>query len=134
MAKRLGSYWILALVFLFSGATCWGQGGNSGSIEGVVKDSSGAVVANATVEISDPVSGYERKIATGSDGSFQFTNVPFNSYHTVVTATGFAAYTEDVNVRSGVPVAVPITLKIGAATTSVTVEANGGDLVENDST
>ena len=34
------------------------QLGNSGSIEGVVKDPSGAAVVNATVEIKDPVSGY----------------------------------------------------------------------------
>ncbi len=134
MLKRLGSYSILALVLLFSAVCGRAQGGNSGSIEGVVKDSSGAVVPNATVEISDPVSGYDRTTTTASDGSFRFTNVPFNSYHTVVTATGFSAYTEDANVRSAVPLSLAITLKVGAATTSVTVEANGGDLVENEST
>ena len=36
--------------------------------------------------------------------------------------------------RSSVPVNAPVTLKISASNTSVTVEANGGDLVENDST
>jgi hypothetical protein len=37
-----------------------------------------------------------------------------------------------VDVRSSVPTSVQISLKIGTAATSVTVEANGGDLVEND--
>ncbi|MGB2591983.1 MAG: TonB-dependent receptor [Candidatus Acidiferrum sp.] len=134
MGKQLGSYVILALALLFSAATSWAQSGNSGSIAGVVKDSSGAVVPNATVEISDPVSGYDRTTTTAGDGSFRFTNVPFNTYHTVITANGFAASTEDANVRSAVPVTLAIILKVGAATTSVTVEANGGDLVENDST
>ena len=36
--------------------------------------------------------------------------------------------------RSTVPTNVAIALKIGTANTSVTVEANGGDLVENEST
>ncbi len=135
MLKRLGSYSILALVLLFSAAAAWPQGGSSGSMEGVVKDSSGAVVAGATVEISYSVSGYSRTTTTGSDGAFRFTNVPFNTYHMIVSAPGFASHTEDVDVRSAVPAKVEIGLKVGsAATTTVTVEANGGDLVENEST
>jgi hypothetical protein len=135
MLKRLGKYSILALVFLFSAATSWAQGGSSGSIEGVVKDPSGAAVPNATVEISYAISGYTRTTTTGSDGSFRFTNVPFNTYHTIISAAGFASATQDVDVRSAVPASVTVTLKVGSAsTTTVTVEANGGDLVENEST
>jgi hypothetical protein len=108
------------------------QLGNSGSIEGVVKDPSGGVVANAIVELTNVVSGYTRQTNTGGDGSFRFTNVPFNPYHLVVTAAGFAPYTQDVDVRSTVPTNLLISVKIGSAATSVTVEANGGDLVEKD--
>ncbi|MGH9743570.1 MAG: TonB-dependent receptor, partial [Candidatus Acidiferrum sp.] len=134
MLKRLGIYSILGLVFLFSGVCCRAQVGNSGSVEGVVKDASGAVVANATVEIANVVSEYQRQATTAADGSFRFTNVPFNPYHMVVKASGFAPYTEDVEVRSTVPTTVQINLKVGSANTSVTVEATGGDLVENEST
>jgi hypothetical protein len=125
---------VLGLGFLFSAAPGRAQLGNSGSIEGVVKDPSGGVVANATVEIVNPVSGFRRQATTGDDGSFRFTNVPFNPYHLAVTATGFASYSHDVEVRSTVPTGLQISLKIGAAATSVTVEANGGDLVENEPT
>ena len=134
MVKRLGSYSILAIVLLFSALPGWAQIGNSGSIEGVVKDPSGGVVAGATVEITDPVSHYQRQAITGNDGAFRFTNVPFNGYHLVVNAAQFGAYTQDVEVRSTVPVAIQIGLKLGTAATSVTVEANGGDLLENEST
>jgi hypothetical protein len=136
MLTRLGwySYLLLGMVFLLASAAIYGQSGNSGSIEGAVKDPSGATVAGATVEITNPVSGYKRSATTGPDGTFRFTNVPFNPYHLVATAIGFASYTLDVDVRSAVAATVPITLKVGAAETSVTVEANGGDLVENDST
>jgi hypothetical protein len=90
------------------------------------------VVAGATVEVSYPVSGFHRETTTGSDGDFRFTNVPFNSYHLVLTAPGFASYSQDVDVRSTVPTKVLVSLKIGTAATSITVEASGADLIETD--
>jgi hypothetical protein len=134
MLKRLSicTVFVLGFVLLLTAGPANAQLGNAGSIEGVVKDSSGGVVAGAKVEISYAVSGYQREMTTGSDGAFHFTNVPFNTYHLVVTTPGFASYTQDVDVRSSVPTSVQISLKIGTAATSVTVEANGGDLVEND--
>jgi hypothetical protein len=132
MVKRWGSYSILALVLLFSAVPGRGQLGNSGSIEGRVKDSSGGVVAGAKVEITFPVTGYQRQTTTEGDGTFRFANVPFNPYHLVVTTTGFDQYTQDVEVRSTVPTSVEIALKVGAASTSITVQSNGADLIEND--
>ncbi|MHB8503296.1 MAG: carboxypeptidase regulatory-like domain-containing protein [Candidatus Acidiferrales bacterium] len=134
MSKRLGSYSILALVLVFSAAAARGQSGSSGSVEGVVKDPSGSAVADAKVEMSHSVSGFHREAITGADGGFKFTNVPFNPYHLVVTAAQFESYTQDVDVRSTVPVTLQIELKIGAASMSVTVTENGGDLIETQST
>jgi hypothetical protein len=108
--------------------------GNSGSINGTVVDPTGAVVAKATVEIRNPVSGLDRSTTTDASGKFEFTNIPFNPYHLVVTAEGFAATVQDVEPRSAVPVSVAIKLKVSGATTQVTVEAEGGDLIENDPT
>ena len=125
---------VLGLSFLFLATPGRAQVGNSGSIEGVVKDQSGSAVGNASVEVMNPVSGFHRETTTDSDGAFRFTNVPFNPYHMVASAPGFAKYTQDVDVRSTVPISTQITLKIGAAEANVTVEANGGDLIENDST
>jgi len=59
--------------------------------------------------------------------------VPFNPYHLSVTAKGFESYAQDVEIRSAVPLSVPITLKVEGASSTVTVEG-GGDLLENDST
>ena len=122
-----------ANLFFFS-FLAFAQVGNSGSIEGVVKDQSGGIVANATVEISNPVSGFKRQTVTAADGSFRFTNVPFNPYHLVITAAGFNSYTQDVEVRSTVPTSLQVGMKLGTEVQSVKVEATGGDLVENDST
>ena len=129
-----GAFLVLSLSILFCGTRVVAQSGNSGSIEGTVKDPSGASVANAMVEISNPVTGLKRSTVAGPDGTFRFTNLPFNPYHMVVTADGFESFTRDVEVRSTVPTSAQVTLKIGEAATSVTVEANGGDLVETEST
>lgn len=108
------------------------QIGNSGSIAGAVKDQSGATITNATVEITNVVSSYTRTTATSGDGRFRFTNVPFNPYYMTVTAKGFAVFEQDVEVRSVVPTNVEVGLKLRTEVTSVTVEAKGEDLVEND--
>jgi len=110
------------------------QVGNSGSIEGVIKDQSGAVVPGAVVQIANPVSGYSRTATTDANGAFRFTNVPFNPYHLSVNADKFGAYSQDAEVRSGVPVRVEISLKIGSAATTVNVTETSGDLLENDPT
>ena len=111
-----------------------GQVGNSGSIEGTVKDPTGGAVPGATVEISYGVSGFVRTTTTGADGTFRFINVPFNPYHMTVTASGFASYTQDVDVRSAVATNVQVALKLGTEATIVNVTENGGDLIENEST
>jgi hypothetical protein len=108
--------------------------GNFGSINGTVVDPTGAVVPKATVEIRNPVSGFDRSTTTDSSGKFTFTNIPFNNYHLTVTAEGFAAAVQDVEPRSAVPVSVAIKLNVAGSTTAVTVEAKGEDLLENDPT
>jgi hypothetical protein len=108
--------------------------GNSGSVNGIVLDPTGAVVAGAKVEIRNPVSGFDRSTTTDSAGQFAFTNIPFNPYHLTVMAAGFLEHAQDVEPRSSVPVSLSVKLQVAGSTTAVTVEAEGGDLVENDPT
>src|SRR4051812_39182664 len=123
----------LLMLFLVLSAAAHAQSGSSTSITGTVVDSSGAVVTNATVEVRNPVSGFVRNAVTDAAGKFVVPNVPFNPYHMTVTGPGFAPYSGDVDVRSTVPVNVNIALKVGGSAESVTVEANGGDLIETTS-
>jgi hypothetical protein len=101
----------------------------AGTVRGTVLDPSGAVVRGAVVEIQNPVSQYVRQTVTSDQGKFEFDNVPYNNYHTSVTATGFDGNEQDVNVRSPVPTDMKFTLQLGTQTSSVTVTA-GADLVE----
>lgn len=107
--------------------------GNAANVTGTVTDPSGGLVANATVTIHNPVSGFERTITTDTSGNFTIPNIPFNPYHMTVNAAGFAPYAQDIEVRSSVPLDVKISLQLAGASTTVTVEA-GNDLIETDST
>lgn len=124
----------LVTIFLALSVVAHAQSGSSTSITGTVVDPSGAVVTNATVEVRNPVSGFSRNAVTDTAGKFVVPNVPFNPYHVTVTGQGFAPYSGDVDVRSSVPVNLNIALKVGGSAESVTVEANGGDLIETTST
>jgi Carboxypeptidase regulatory-like domain len=104
--------------------------GNAGAVRGTVLDPSGAAVAGATVEIQNPVSHFTATTKTDNQGHFELLNVQYNNYHLTVTAPGFQSGVADINVRSPLPVVANLTLKVGAATESVNVTAEAGDLVE----
>jgi len=106
--------------------------GNSGSVNGVVTDTTGAVIPGVAVTIVNEVSGLNRKTVTDSAGRYQFPNLPLNPYHVSYTLSGFAPFSQDVNVRSFVPTVANAALTVGASSTVVNVDA--GDLLENDTT
>ena len=131
--KLLFAVFVIVLLVALVPAANAQSGGSSSSVSGTVVDPSGAVVPNATVEIRNPVSAFFRTVTTDSAGKFTIPNVPFNPYHLTVTAQGFAAYSQDTDVRSLVPVSLKISLTVGASSETVTVEAAGEDLLENTS-
>ena len=108
------------------------SGGSSGTITGTVTDATGAVVPGASVSVVNAVSGLSRTTITDAAGHFQLPNIPQNPYHMTVTLTGFAPFSQDVSVRSFVPVVANAVLQVGTSSTVVNVDA--GDLLEGDST
>ena len=135
MIRSLPKSFVFVLLCLFifaiSGAV---HAQNSAPISGTVTDPTGAVVPKTIVEIHNPVSGYDRTTATDNSGNFAFANVPFNTYHLTASLAGFAPFAQDVDVRSSVPLNLKISLSLAGATSNVTVEAAGDDLVETTST
>jgi len=130
--KSLWAVFVVVSCFVLSLAVQAQSGGSSTSVSGTVVDPSGAVVPNAVVELRNPVSAFERTVITDSAGRFTIPNVPFNPYHLTVTAQGFASYSQDIDVRSVVPVTLKVSLRVGGSSETVTVEAGGEDLLEND--
>src|SRR6266699_2642529 len=123
----------LALITLVSvlSFSALAQSLTAGTVTGTVSDPNNAVVPNATVTIENAVTGFKRTVNTESDGSFKFIGVPQNTYSLTVTAAGFTAAKQTLNVRTSVPIALTIPLSVGAATESVTVTSVGSDVLEN---
>ncbi len=132
LAQRALFATLLISLFLNLPAIYAQAGGNSGTINGTVADATGAVIANATVAIQNPVSGYSRQTHTDGSGHYQFTNLPLNPYHLIISAASFATASQDTDVRSSVPITLTAVLKPGESSTVVEVTTNGGELIEND--
>jgi len=90
LSRRLSILWI-ALALGFSGIGASAQSVASGTIEGAVVDSSGGVVVGTTVEITNPLTGFQQTAVTDAMGAFRFTNIPFNPYHIQTTQKGIRA-------------------------------------------
>jgi hypothetical protein len=131
---RAALYFILLVLALtVSGTPARAQSlGSAGTVSGVVTDPNGAVVPNATVTISNPVTGYTRTVNADADGSFRFGDVPPNNYHITVSAAGFDAAHQDLTVRQSVPISLKIPLAVGGTSETVTVTSgNVSDVIEN---
>ncbi|MBZ5521116.1 MAG: carboxypeptidase regulatory-like domain-containing protein [Acidobacteriia bacterium] len=108
--------------------------GNTGTIQGIVVDPSGAVVPGATVSVKNPVTGYSQEVKSGSDGTFRLTNLPPNPYRLAVRAGGFAGFTQDLTVRGALPVELTVKLAVKTSESTVTVEAGNQNVIEVDPT
>src|SRR5579884_3699052 len=64
------------------------------NVNGVVKDPSGAAIANAQVDLSNVNTGVVRKTSTSTDGIYNFPSVVPGVYSMQVSATGFAGVTQ----------------------------------------
>src|ERR1700682_1303081 len=95
----------------FAPASARAQGlGGAGTVQGTVKDPTGGVMVSVVVDLSNPVTGFKRSATTDEAGQFVFRNLPPNPYHLAISAQGFAPMGRDVDVRSAVPIDLPITL------------------------
>ena len=99
--------------------------GDRGTITGEISDPAGAVVANAAVEARHIETGTVYPAQSTATGNYTVVQLPAGTYEVSVTVPGFKKF-----VRTGLTVQVAETLRIdiqlevGAATESVTVQAD----------
>ncbi|MFZ1918149.1 MAG: TonB-dependent receptor [Terriglobales bacterium] len=87
---------------LFTTPLAHAQGvGTSAEITGTVTDSSGGVVAKATIDVTDAQTGLKRTTTTGDTGQFRVTALPPATYDITVQMPGFATV-----IHKGVTVAI----------------------------
>ena len=97
----------------------------TGTIAGSIQDPSGAPVANSRVTVTALSTGLTRETTSRNDGAYVFPLLPVGTYGISVTATGFERLEQrGIEVRADQNANVPISLRIGSSTQSVTVEAN----------
>jgi len=100
------------------------QVGGSGSIQGVVSDSSGAVIPGATVVATNVATGVETTRQTTEAGFYVVSPLPAGQYTVTVSAAGFQKLVQErVMVDALSPVGFNTTLNVGGATEQVTVSA-----------
>jgi len=115
-----------ALCFLTAGlaSISFGQVTQTG-IHGTVKDTSGALVPAAVLQLTDISTNATRKTVAGADGSFVFTGLQDGTYRLVTSKPGFAsAITDSITVDTGRTTDVAVVLKVGGTTESVEVTAS----------
>jgi hypothetical protein len=120
-ASRLFSTVIISFLWLVFAVPTWAQK-DTGSIVGTVKDGTGAVVADAAVEVTDIDRGQSFKTTTSEAGEFVASPLHVGRYKVAVTKAGFKkAVSELVELNVQGRVAVNIALSVGQITEEMVV-------------
>ncbi|HWB32108.1 MAG TPA: TonB-dependent receptor [Acidobacteriaceae bacterium] len=122
---------VLGLMFAFSTLCALGQ--SSGSISGTVKDSTGAIIPNATVSAKNIATGVQ-VTRTTNDSGFYLIQVPAGDYRVEASAAGFQSIVhEKITVDALASIPLDLSLSVGSATQQVTVSAVT-DTIQTDNT
>jgi hypothetical protein len=113
----------IAFVFFAPAAPLWAQK-DAGAIVGLVRDSSGAVVAGAKVTVTDVDRGISVTISTNDRGEYVASPLKIGRYTVTVEKQGFKkAVAEPVQVNIQDRLGVDLNLQPGMATEVVTVSS-----------
>jgi hypothetical protein len=115
---------LLTLCLAFSPAKLLYAQANAG-LTGTVTDSTGAIIAGASVTITDKGTGQESHSTTSSAGTYAVTGLTPGVYSVTVEATGFKKEVQNsVNVEVSTNSTINITLAAGATSETVEVTAD----------
>lgn len=98
-----------------------------GTLLGTVRDSSGSVVPNATVKITNVDENSVRTIQTNSNGDYEAVNSKPGRYKIEITASGFQIFsTSEFTLTARQTLRVDAALSAGQVTAQVDITANAG--------
>jgi hypothetical protein len=114
----------------------------TGSILGVVRDKTQAVIAGGRVVATSTQTNQVRETTSGPDGTYRFLALPAGPYKLTVTAAGFQQFTaSDIDVKVNDQLRIDVTLEVGSVQQEVSVEASAvqvetastqlGDVIES---
>ena len=118
---------LLGVIFALSGVG-WAQS-TRGALSGTVSDSSGALVPGAQIVAVGVETGEKSETVSTSSGAYTFPELPIGRYDVTVTAPGFSASTsKGVLITINSTSALNVTLKTGAASETITIDASAPSL------
>jgi len=96
------------------------------TIQGTVADSTGAVVSNADVILTDENTTVKRETHSESAGIYIFPNIPASTYDITVSSKGFKTYQQKgIVLEVGSNISINPSLSVGSADVVVQVSATG---------
>ncbi|HEX4037573.1 MAG TPA: carboxypeptidase-like regulatory domain-containing protein [Acidobacteriaceae bacterium] len=101
----------------------WGQNATT-SLHGTVTDPSGAVLTNATVTLTNVVTGKAQSQAVGQAGGYTFNQLDPARYTVSATAPGFGTLTKRIELLVSQPATINLALPVAGASDTVQVVAN----------
>src|SRR5580704_3360845 len=120
--------------FLAIGNLAFAQSATT-SLRGTVADPKGAVVAGATVTLSNPATGFSRTAKTDDQGIYQFLEVPPSTYAIEASAAGFATTKRDsVPLQVSSPATVNLVLQVQGGSVIVDVSGEAPQVNTTDAT
>jgi hypothetical protein len=119
IVKPCRFFWIIFVV-LFN-AAAFAQ--FTSSVQGRVQDPSGAGVAKANISLVNVATKESQSTTSDASGNFGFLSLAPGSYKVTVEATGFSKAQADITLLTAQTLSVPITLKLGSVSESVSVSA-----------
>ncbi|HKW34416.1 MAG TPA: carboxypeptidase-like regulatory domain-containing protein [Candidatus Acidoferrum sp.] len=126
---------VLCCLLVLTVSPAYPQALTAGSVAGLVSDTSGGVVAGATITIKDKSTNTPRSTTSNEAGRYLFANVPPGSYEITANKTGFSlSRVGEIQVVVGTPLTIDFKLELGSITQSVEVSASGADLQTTNST
>src|SRR5246127_3036132 len=94
-----------------------------GGITGTVSDSSGGIIAGATIKLVEEHTGLSREATTNASGEYLFPNLPIGEYLLTYTREGFETQKfPSIQVQANRTVALNVQLKPGATSTTIEVQ------------
>ncbi len=122
----------MILLVLIGVGQSFGQAqAGSGQITGVVTDSNGAVVPNATVTLTSKSTNETRTATTSGDGTYRFVLLQPGKYSVKTTAANFGEVALEVEVQVGRITDANVTLGASGVSAVVEVTAEGVQTTTN---
>jgi hypothetical protein len=87
-------FWAMGLILFLIAVPVFAQLA-TGTILGVVKDTSGGTVAGATVTVTNSETTQSRTVTTEADGSYRFPGMPVGHYSVKIEKDGFKTSTQN---------------------------------------